>query len=53
MLLRRISTTAAIPSLAAVGHGRDVRTLVQWLLELADLTDYLVVARNGEGNDGL
>jgi hypothetical protein len=38
---------------AAVGHGNDVRTALEGLVEVADVAGDVFVSRDGEGNDGL
>ena len=46
---RRVSAA----STAAIGHGLDVRTVVERLVEVADAAGDVGVAREGEGDDGL
>lgn len=46
ILLRRKSAAAT------AGHGLDVRTVLEWLVEVADAAGYVSVAGDGEGNDG-
>lgn len=39
--------------LAAVGHGHDVGTVLERLVEAADVTRHVLVSLDGEGNQGL
>lgn len=47
-LWRRVSATSA-----AVGHGDDVRAVVERLVEVADAACDIGVTGEGEGDDGL
>ena len=50
---RRASSAAAAAAAAAVGHGRDVRAVLERLVEVADAARDILVAVDGEGDDGL
>lgn len=53
LLLLRRGMTAAAASAASVGHGHDVRTALEGLVEVADVARDVLVPGDGEGDDGL
>lgn len=39
--------------LAAIGHGHDVGTALEWLVEAADVTGHILVSLDSKGDQGL